>query len=71
MPVSTEWWVWTVLLLAVAGFAVWRGVRWIKQGRYPVAVAMFFVALFCVFETVMRFVDTGRGPGGSGGAWTS
>ncbi len=52
-----EWWTWTILLLLAGAFAVWRGISHVRAKRPAFAIALFFVALFCIYETVMRFID--------------
>ncbi|WP_432798247.1 hypothetical protein [Poriferisphaera sp. WC338] len=46
-----------ILWLAFAAFVVWRGVVILKRGGHFFAIAVFFLALFVVFEASMQFFN--------------
>jgi len=51
-------WTWTILLALAGAFAVWRGVTHVRGKRSAFAIVLFFVALFCFYEAVMRAIET-------------
>jgi len=50
-------WTWTILLALAGAFAIWRGVTHVRGKRPAFAIVLFFVALFCFYEAVMRAIE--------------
>jgi len=57
-----------VIFTLFLAFVVWRATAWTRRGKYPVAVAMWFVAAVILYEIALIVMRLAGGPGAGGAA---